>query len=320
MLTRAALVLISLISILPACFSAPLTRSSGNSGASSGAVPTPVSATISGGASRQNRDWVNKVPRAALQEVMGWKIIMQVCLGSDLDTRSAGAGDIVWGLLDDDCRFGSKLIAARDSLIRGHLIEVGKTRTLAGAALSSSRRYRSGGCLTIQFDEIIDQDGNSWPIIGKLCRLMDVKESADGGPPRLLQVDKQGKVIAAGPTLTDKEKSVFAVGRALTAVPVPAGVLVNVVGIPAAMGVIGAAYPAFAYNKPVNLKEKGIRQRAFVYGFVTNLPGAMVVAACVQKGDEVALKAGDGLIVDMTFQDNEYCTRGRLSVTGSVMK
>ena len=263
---------------------------------------------------------VKVVPRASLAELTGWKFIQHVSLESDLDSNSARPGDIVWGLLDDDCKWGAKLVAASDSLIKGHVIESDKTRTLLGAVLSRERRYHSGGSLTIQFDEIIDQDGRSWPITGKLCRMNDVRENAGGGAPRAVQVDRKGNIVQAGPTLTDKEKSIFAVGRIASAVPIPAGIFVNVVGVPAAMGVLGAACPAFVYNKPVNCEEKGVRTKAFVYGFVTNLPGVSVVAACAQKGDDVMLKAGDQLIVDMTFKDNAFCSRGRLAVTGSVIK
>jgi hypothetical protein len=70
----------------------------------------------------------------------------------------------------------------------------------------------------------------------------------------------------------------------------------------------------------VNPEEKAVRRRAFVYSFLTNLPGASVVTACVQKGDAVSLTAGDRIIVDLTFQDSAAAGRGHLAVTGSVIK
>lgn len=260
-----------------------------------------------------------KLLRANLHEVYGWKTIEHVCLETDLNSKTAKPGDIVWGLLDDDCKWGSKLVAARDSLIKGHIVEVGEPRTLFRASLSSDKRYHSDGSISIQFDEIIDQDGQSWPIVGRLCRLFDLKDSSSGRP-WLLKVDKNGDAIKGGLTLSETEKSIFLAGRIATAVPIPVGIAINVVGVPAVLGAVGAAYPAFVYNRPVDLKEKGVRSKAFVYGFVSNLPGAFAVAACVQKGSDVLLNAGDQIVVDLTFRDNVFCSRGRLSVTGSVLK
>src|SRR5579883_406725 len=65
-------------------------------------------------------DWkkipIRNEPKASLQEIAGWKIIGHVTLQSELNSANCKGGDIVWGLLDDDLKWGSKLIAARNSL------------------------------------------------------------------------------------------------------------------------------------------------------------------------------------------------------------
>ncbi len=262
---------------------------------------------------------LKRVKRADFAEVNGWKFITHVSLQSDLNSKTAKPGDPVWGLLDDDCKFGSKLIAASDSLIKGHLVETSHARTLVHSALSKDRRFHSGGRLGIQFDEIIDQDGKSWPIVGSLCRLQ-FKRDTVGGAPRLVEIDKHGKVTKGGEVLTDKQKTIFTGIRAATMVPLPASYAINMAAGPVVMGLAGAAYPAFVYNKPVKMGEKGVRTKAFAYGFLTNLPGAVVVQACVEKGTEIELKPGDQLIVDMTFKENEFSSKGKLCVTGAVVK
>lgn len=267
----------------------------------------------------KHRRFSKSIPRATFADVNGWKMIAHVCLQNDLSSELCRPGDPVWGLLDDDCKWGAKLVAARDSLIKGHIVDASAARTLANAALSSDRRLHSGGALSIQFDEIVDQDGNSWPICGKLCRIRNV-DSSSNGAPRLVQVDKKGTVVNAGPTLTDKEKNIFLAGHLATSAPIPGTFLLNLLAAPVVMSVAGAAYPAFAFDRPVDMKEPGIRKKAFVYGFLTGLPGAGVVQACVQKGSKIDMKAGDQLIVDFCFQENEFCSKGRIDVSGVLMK
>jgi hypothetical protein len=268
-----------------------------------------------------NFDAVKKLPRANLHEVNGWKFIEHVSLQSDLNSSTAKDGDAVWGLLLDDCKWGGKLVAAKDSLIKGHLQRVESSRTLLHASLSRDRRYHSNASFSIQFDEIVDQDGKNWPIDGKLSHITQESAGSPGVPPRMVEVDKKGNVIRGGAALTDNEKTAIAVTRVATTVPIPVSMVANVVGIPAVMGAVGAIHPSIVYNKPVDVKAKNARAKAFVYGFVTNLPGASVVAACVQKGDAVELKNGDEIIVEMVVKDSAYSPPAqKLSVSGAVVK
>lgn len=146
-------------------------RSSGSRGVTndlSSKTPDKISAGISGNSDEWKKAARRKEAKASWEEVAGWKIIVHVSLQSDLNSASAKAGDTVWGLLDDDIKWGSKLIAARNSLIKGHVILNRQSRTLCRAILSSERRLRTEGSITIQFDQIDDPvNGTSWPIAGK---------------------------------------------------------------------------------------------------------------------------------------------------------
>ena len=224
-----------------------------------------------------------KEARAKWEEIAGWKMIVHVSLQSDLNSASCKPGDPVWGLLDDDLKWGAKLIAGRNSLVKGHIVLVRQSRTLAKAILSSDRRLRTEGSISIKFDQIEDPiNGTSWPIDGKICRWDNISATTSGGW-RQIEVDKQGRILKAGPSLSQAEQDAFFVAKVATFAPIPGSMWLNFALMPAAMGIAGAAYPSFVYDRPVNLKEKNIREKAFAYGFVTNLPGAAVVQACVAK-------------------------------------
>ena len=246
-------------------------------------------------------DAVKLLPRANPSELAGWKRIEHVVLESDVNSMEARVGDLVWGILEDDCKWGNKLIAARDSIIKGHIVAIDEARTLLHASLSSSRRCQSGASVTLHFDEIIDQDQRSWRIDGKLCRWAQIQQKSPGAP-RIVEVDQFGRSTKGGATLTASEKTAFRAVRIASYAPLPTDILLGMAGKPVVMGVAGAACPAFAYNKPVDMKEKGIRQKAFVYGFVTNLPGALLVSACVRKGEQIDIRAGDEVAVELTFK------------------
>lgn len=248
--------------------------------------------------------------KAVWDDVNGWKRIIHVSLQSELSSKNSFPGDPVWGLLDEDLFWGARLIARKDSLIRGHVLEVALPRTLFSAAFSKDRRLKTEGSIDIQFDEIVDEDGKSWPIFGKVCRSSSVGSERSA---RSLEVDKQGRILSAGPTLSESERSVFLAVRAASCLPVPGAMAIGLLGVPVVMGAAGAAYPAFAYDRPVDSSEKGIRQKAFVYGLVTNLPGVGIVQGCVQKGMQTNLSSGDQLVVDLTFKQNEF-SRGDVNV------
>lgn len=267
-------------------------------------------------------DWKKIAKRkeaiAKWDEISGWKMIAHVSLQSELNSSSCKPGDPVWGLLDDDLKWGAKLIAARNSFVKGHVVIASQHRTLCQAALSSERRLRTEGSISIQFDQVEDPvNGTSWPIYGKICRWNNIVRTASGGW-RQIEVDKDGRILKAGPSLSQAEQDAFLLAKIATFAPIPGTVLLDLAVSPVAMGLAGAAYPSFVYDKPVNLKEKNIRARAFAYGFVTNLPGAMLVQACVEKGEHAELREGDQIAVDLKFQENPHYARTVSIVHGKI--
>ena len=307
----AAIVMLSIICISYVCPPVISAEYSGKSGSSGGVTNNPthgVPDNVSPGAPASFESWKNiprrKEARVSWNELAGWKIIVHVSLQSDLNSSSARPGDLVWGLLDDDLKWGAKLIAARNSLIRGHIESCRRGRTLCRAALSSDRRLHKDGSLTIHFDQIEDPVNNtSWPISGKICRWNNITRTSGGGW-RQIEVDGNGRIVKAGPCLSETEKNVFLAAKLATYTPIPGSLWVNWAVMPAVMGIAGAVYPSFVYDKPVNHKERHIRERAFAYGFVTNLPGAGVVQACVQKGEAAQVQLGDQIAVDLVFREN----------------
>lgn len=139
----------------------------------------------------------------------------------------------------------------------------------------------------------------------KICRWDSTTRTAGGGW-RQIEVDGQGRIVKAGPALSEAERNTFRAARIATFAPIPGSMWLNLAAMPVAMGIAGAAYPSFVYDKPVDHNEKNIRQRAFAYGFVTNLPGAAVVQACVVKGSQAQIQLGDQIAVDLTFKQNPH--------------
>jgi hypothetical protein len=269
-------------------------------------TPDKMPASVSGFDDEWKRAAKRTEARAKWEEIAGWKMIVHVSLQSELNSASCKPGDPVWGLLDDDLKWGAKLIAARNSLVKGHIVLVRPSRTLAKAIISSERRLRTEGSITIKFDQIEDPvNGTSWPIDGKICRWDNIV-STTGGGWRQIEVDKQGRILKAGPSLSRAEQEAFFIARVATFAPIPGSMWLDLALMPVAMGIAGAAYPSFVYEKPVNLKEKNFREKAFAYGFVTNLPGAAVVEACVQKGQNSDIRCGDQIAIDLTFKENPY--------------
>lgn len=246
---------------------------------------------------------VRIIPRANPADLHGWKLLAHVRLESDIASKTAKLGDTVWGVLTEDCLWGSKLVASKDSIVRGHIASIEQARTLLNSCFSNKRRWHTGAVVQLVFDEIIDQDNRSWKIEGKLCRSTQISTTL-GQNPRILKVDRDGCSVESGQCLTEKQRDIFFVARVASyaPIPVPGPMAIGMLAAPVAMGIAGAAYPAFAYGKPVNMEQNHVREKAFAYGFVTHLPGAGLVSACVKKGKQIDMKAGDQFVIDMRFK------------------
>ncbi len=278
-----------------------------------------LATSVVGEGSTNNADGLQKM-------LYGWRSTLAVAIETPVNTKSAYPTQMVEARLAQDFRFGNNLIASQNSLVRGHIVDITSPRTLSKAAGSSDRRFNSRACLVLQFDELIDQNGRRWPIVAKPC-MQDNITNSESSPSHLreVKVDRQGRIVKAEAALTKVQKNTFNAARVATMLPLPTTVLMNVVGVPAVLGVAGAASPSFAYNKPVEAKNTDTRAKAAAYAFITNVPGAFFVQSVVEKGDQIVLLPGDQLVLDVSIRESGYryptttATATALSVSGSVV-
>jgi len=231
----------------------------------------------------------------------GLSRIMQVQLTTAFDSKTAYAGQPVQGALLEDFRLGEYKIASAGAAVIGHITGSTPARTLANASRDGGRRFRPRGCVSVVFDEIVDADGKHVPITGTLVSQIAVMPDKRYWE---IRVDQQGRIVKAERSLTPGQVRAYNVGRVATMLPIPVPgsfLLVNLVAVPVAVGVVGAADPSFAYNKPIDKEVSHRRLKGFTYAFVTNLPGAFYVQAFTEKGNEVTLRPGDFLAVNVAI-------------------
>jgi hypothetical protein len=239
-----------------------------------------------------------------------------------VSTGSAKVGDPVETKLAQDFRWGYQLIAAKDSVVRGHVTETESARTLTSSALSSERRLKSRGRLSVQFDEIIDQDGRRWPIQGNPSPRQKTVAPINHSCVRYVEADADGRIVKAEANLAGGLKATANAVKVVSMVPVPGAVLVSALAPAVAMGAVGAASPSIAYDKPVDANTEHRRAKGAVYGFFSNLPGAVVVKSVIEKGNEIALVPGDHLTVNVCIKEaGDIPTPGQqLNVNGKVIE
>jgi len=231
----------------------------------------------------------------------GLSRITRIQLTTPFDSKTAYAGQPVQAMLLEDFRLGEYKIASAGAILNGQITGSTPARTLANSSRDASRRFRSRGCVALQFDEIVDVDGKHVPITGTLTQQID---PMPGKKYWEIRVDKQGRIVKAEHSLTPERQRAYNVGRVATMVPIPipgSFLLVNCVAVPLAIGAAGAADPSFAYNKPIDNDVAHRRLKGFTYAFVTNLPGAFYVQAFTEKGNEVTLRPGDELTVNLAI-------------------
>jgi len=238
---------------------------------------------------------------SALGNLKGLGRIVTVNFTTIVDSKSAYAGQRIQGVLDDDFVLGSIEIAPKGSVLSGQIIRSTPARTLAQSVNDGTRRFKSRGCLEVQFDLLTDPSGKQIPVAGNLVKQITVMP---GQARREIRVDRLGRIVKSERSFTPERQRAYNVARVATMAPVPIPgnfILTNFVGVPLALGAAGAADPSFAYNKPVDEDVTHKRLKGFTYAFLTNLPGAFWVQAIVEKGNEVVLNPGDQIAVNLTI-------------------
>jgi hypothetical protein len=234
---------------------------------------------------------VEEIP--GLDRLKGYSKIMNVRVLTALDSAKNRPGDKLTGVLTEDLRIGGILVARKNAVVNGRILSTEVGRTLVNSAHDASRRWKSRGCVVLHFDEIVDENGNHISINGVPAHQSNY---ADG---REIKVDRLGRIIKSEEAFSPEKKQVYNAGRLIQVVPIPGTILANILIPPMIMGAAGAADPSFAYNKPVSASDPDARKKGAIYGFVTNLPGAWAVQACVEKGNEVQVHPGQEIAVSI---------------------
>ena len=256
-----------------------------------------------------------------LKTLYGWSATIDVEITSRISTRTAKVGDLVEAKLSQDFRWGSQLIASKDSLVRGHITTAQSARTLTRSAISGERTFKSKGLLAIQFDEIIDAKGRRWPVRATPSPRQKYAGNSEHSSRRVIDVDKEGNIVKAEAELTGGLKATSNVTKVATMVPIPGTMLFTTLAPAVAMGAIGAASPSVAYDKPVDEDTDHRRVKGATYGFLSNLPGAFIVKSIVEKGSEIDLFAGDPLTLNVCIKETgtKLPPGEQLAVSGKVL-
>ncbi len=214
-----------------------------------------------------------------------------VVICSQINSKTAKAGDVLEAKLKYDLKIGDRLIAAKGSAVNGHLNYVLKARCTMRSLLSLERWYRNSGCVGISFDEIVNEKGEHIPLIAMPTQMARIiKNKAEG---RVLGVNHAGQIT--GPWSQQLRYKAIRIG--LNFALAPAGVF-SFGAMPVALGLIGAANPSFAFCKPIGLNVRHRRLKGFALGFLSGVPGSWIIEDSVIKGQEAIIKPGDELLAE----------------------
>jgi len=214
-----------------------------------------------------------------------------VVVCSQINSKTAKAGDPFEARLKYDLKIGDRLIAKKGSMVYGHLNYVLKARCTMRSLFSTERWYRNSGCLGVSFDEVINDKGEHLPLVATPAQIARIVQNKGEG--RVLGVNHEGQVV--GPWSQQLRYKAIRVG--LNCALAPAGVF-SFGAMPVALGLIGAANPSFAFTKPVGLNVRHRRLKGFAVGFCSGVPGSWIVEDCVIKGQESIIKPGDEFLVE----------------------
>jgi hypothetical protein len=242
-----------------------------------------------------------------------------VVLSSQINSKTAQAGDLIEARLKNDLLIGERLVAEAGSIVIGHIDYTLKARTAMRALVSLERWYKNGGCLGITFDELINAKGEHLPLVAKPAQQASIIKNKGEG--RLLGVNRDGQVVEPW----SNQLKYKAVRLGLHAALVPAGVF-SFGAMPVALGLMGAANPSLAYMKPVGLNVRHRRIKGFAMGVLGGVPGGLIIQDTIIRGQEAVIEPGDEFLAefkqDFTGEpatETSLLTRASSNVQGQVL-
>lgn len=209
-----------------------------------------------------------------------------VVISSQITSKSCKKGDPIEARLKYDLKIGDRLVAKKGSVVTGHINYALPARSALHSLVSPERWYRNSGCIGLQFDEIVNHNGEHIPLVAAPARQARIVKNKSEG--RELGVNDSGQVT--GPWSQQLRYKAVRIG--LNAAMAPVGVF-SFGAMPVALGVLGAANPSFAFMKPVGQNVRHRRIKGFVWGALSGVPGSWIVEDTVIKGQEAIIKPGD---------------------------
>lgn len=214
-----------------------------------------------------------------------------ISIMSEISSKSARSGDPIQARTKVDLKIGGKLIAAKGTLVTGHVTNVERARALLHSEFSAKRWMRANGAVGLQFDEIVTDAGEHLPLVATPARQARIVKNKHEG--RVLGVNDRGEVATPLSIQLKCQAAHLAIRSAASA-----GGVFSFGIIPVAYGTVGAIYPAFAFGHPVGQSVRHRRLKGFGLGVLTGLPGGFLIADSIVHGQETVIKPGDEFLVE----------------------
>ena len=215
-----------------------------------------------------------------------------VVVMSGLSSKNNKVGDPLEARLKTDIKIGGRLVARKGDKVVGHVETCSKARSILHAELSKNRWMRASGCIGLQFDEIITQEGDHLPLVAKPAQRARIVKNVNEG--RILGVNDNGEIASPLSSQLKAQGMHLAIRAAASA-----GGVMSFGIVPAAYGIVGAINPSFAFLHPVGKNVPHRRLKGFAMGVVSGLPGGFLIADTIIKGVDAEVKPGDEFLAKL---------------------
>jgi hypothetical protein len=213
-----------------------------------------------------------------------------IVIDSSMSSKTAQIGDSIQAHLTADMLIGSKVVAQKGALVRGHICSVQKARKVLTAELSRHRWMKSAGELGVQFDEMVTSEKEHLPLLAAPARQARfVKDMQEG---RVLGINDKGEIVSPLSSQLKSQGLHWGIHIAVTSAGI-AGGPIGLGAMPVTYACLGAISPSFAFMHPVGKNVKHRRLKGFALGFVSGVPGGGLVADAIVRGPEARIEPGD---------------------------
>lgn len=232
---------------------------------------------------------------------------------TELNSKTAKAGDPFQARLKVDLKIGGRLIAPRGAIVNGHVRNVERSRSYLHAEFSPKRWLRANGAIGLQFDEILTDNEEHLPLTACPATQSRIVKNKNEG--RVLGVNNRAEVVGPLSTQLKAQALHLAIRGAASA-----GGVFSMGAVPVAYGVIGFISPSFAFLHPVGKNVPHRRLKGFAMGVVSGLPGGFLIADAINKGQEAIIKPGDEFLAEFKQDFNGEASTAAELIPGATKK